>query len=100
MDTESVDIIPASEVPEGAMVFPAVVSTKRKRCQKTGEVHRHKARINLDRSKQKSGLHYDQTYAPVASWESIRFTAGAGFAKRLDNDIARLSGSLSTGTGR
>ena len=25
MDTDSVDIIPASEVPEGATVFPAVV---------------------------------------------------------------------------
>ena len=68
MDTDSVDIIPSSEVPEGSTVFPAVISTKRKRRQKTGEVYRHKAIINLNRYKQKAGLHYDQTYAPVASW--------------------------------
>ena len=72
MDTDSVYIIPASEVPEGATVFPAVVLTKCKRRQKTAEVYRHKPRINLDRSNQKEGLHYDQTYTPVASWESIQ----------------------------
>ena len=72
MDTDNVDIIPASEVPEGSTVFLDVVSTKRKRRQNTGEVYCHKARINLDGSQQNAGLHYDQTYAPVTRWESIR----------------------------
>jgi hypothetical protein len=45
---------------------------KRKRRVKTREVYKWKARLAFDGSRQVEGVHYDQTYAPVASWETIR----------------------------
>ena len=45
---------------------------KRKRKVLTGEVYKHKARLNLDGSKQVHGLDYDHTYSPTASWPAIR----------------------------
>ena len=38
----------------------------------TGEVHKHKARLNLDGSRQVKGIHCDSTCAPVASWAAMR----------------------------
>ena len=65
------EIIPLSEVPEGFKLFPAVWAMKRKRKVRTREIYKRKARLNFDGSKQKKG-DYDQTFAPVASWESVR----------------------------
>ena len=45
---------------------------KRKRDIMTRQIKKYKARLNLDGSKMKQGQHYDQTYAPVATWNSIR----------------------------
>ena len=61
-----------SEVPEGALILPAVWQMKRKRDIKTRKVKKYKARLNIDGSHMKQGIHYDQTYAPVANWNSIR----------------------------
>jgi Reverse transcriptase (RNA-dependent DNA polymerase) len=44
----------------------------RKRDLSTGERTKWKARLNVDGSKQQAGIDYDQTYAPVASWVSVR----------------------------
>lgn len=44
---------------------------QRKRKIMTGEVYKRKARLNLDGSKQVKGIHYDSSYAPVATWPSI-----------------------------
>ena len=38
---------------------------------RTREIYKYKARINIDGSKMRPGVHYNQTYAPVAAWESI-----------------------------
>jgi len=65
-------IIHRSKVPEGATVLPAVWQMKRKRDIRTRQIKKYKARLNLDGSKMKQGKHYDQTYAPVANWNSIR----------------------------
>jgi len=67
-------IIPRSQLPTGATVLPAVWQMKRKRDIRTREIKKYKARLNIDGSKMKPGKHYDpnQTYAPVASWNSIR----------------------------
>ena len=65
-------IIHRSEVPEGATILPAVWQMKRKRDIRTRQIKKYKARLNLDGSKMVYGKHYDQTYAPVASWNSIR----------------------------
>ena len=45
---------------------------KRKRKVLTGKVYAHKARLNLDGSKQLKDLDYNQTYSPMASWPAIR----------------------------
>ena len=65
-------IVPRSKVPEGATILPTVWQMKRKRDIKTREVKKYKARLNIDGSRMQQGVHYDQTYAPVASWKSIR----------------------------
>ena len=46
---------------------------KRKRYASTGEISKYKARINVDGSKMAKGLHYEETYAPVVAWATIRF---------------------------
>jgi hypothetical protein len=61
-----------SEVPKDALILPAVWQMKRKRDIKTRAIKKYKARLNIDGSRMKPGIHYDQTYAPVASWNSIR----------------------------
>jgi hypothetical protein len=53
-------------------VFSTVWAMKRKRRVMTQEVYKYKARLNLDGSQMKLSKDYDLTYAPVASWESVR----------------------------
>jgi hypothetical protein len=65
-------LIHRSKVPEGATILPAVWQMRRKRDIKTRGIKKYKARLNIDGSSMKQGVHYDQTYAPVASWDSIR----------------------------
>jgi hypothetical protein len=45
---------------------------KRKRDLRTGDIKKHKARLCLDGSKQTKGVDFWETYAPVATWNSIR----------------------------
>lgn len=61
-----------TDLPEGARVLPCVWAMRRKRDLITGDITKWKARLNVDGSKQVLGLDYDQTYAPVASWASVR----------------------------
>ena len=65
-------IILRSEVPDGEMVLPSVWAMRRKRRISTGEIYKWKARLNLDGGKQIKGINYWDTYAPVATWSSIR----------------------------
>jgi len=65
-------IIHRSKVPEGATVLPAVWQMKRKRDILTRKIKKYKARLNLDGSRMRHGIDFDQTYAPVANWNSIR----------------------------
>ena len=63
-----------NEIPPNATILPAVWQMKQKRCIKTRQVKKYKARLNIDGSKMRPGVHYDQmrSYAPVASRNSIR----------------------------
>ena len=61
-----------SEIPTDARVLPSVWAMKRKRKVLTGEVYKHKARLNLDGSKQMEGIDYHHTYSPTASWPAVR----------------------------
>ena len=72
MENGNFSIIHIKDVPKGKTVLPAVWQMKRKRDIKTRKVKKYKARLNIDGSKMKKGIHYDETYAPVASWKSIR----------------------------
>ncbi|KAI2496051.1 hypothetical protein MHU86_18472 [Fragilaria crotonensis] len=65
-------VIPKSEVPQGEIILPAVWQLKRKRDAKTGAVKKYKARLNIDGSRMRHGVHYNETYSPVASWNSVR----------------------------
>ena len=45
---------------------------RRKRHIKSGAIKKYKVRINVDGSRMVQGKHYTFTYAPVASWSTIR----------------------------
>ena len=66
-------VIRREQVPEGVQVLPAVWAMRRKRHIKTRKVYKWKARLNIDGSRMVRGVHYDESYAPVATWGSIRF---------------------------
>ena len=72
MKNGNFSIVRRSKVPKGKAILPAVWQMKRKRDIKTREIKKYKARLNIDGSRMKQGVHYDETYAPVASWNSIR----------------------------
>jgi hypothetical protein len=72
MNNGNFTVTPRSAVPEGATVLPSVWQMKRKRDIKTRQVKKWKARLNIDGSRMKEGVHYKETYAQVASWNSIR----------------------------
>ena len=65
-------IMHKDDVPSDKTILPAVWQMKRKRDIRSREIKKYKARLNIDGSRMKKGVHYDQTYAPVASWNSIR----------------------------
>ena len=50
---------------------PISLATQRKRDIKPGTIEKYKYCLNIDGSCMKQGAHYDQYYAPVASWSSI-----------------------------
>ena len=65
-------VIPCSKVPKGFRIFPGVWTLVRKRDIQTREIKKYKARLAFDGSRMREGEDYDKTYAPVASWMSIR----------------------------
>jgi hypothetical protein len=65
-------VVHKSKVPEDQTVLPAVWQMRRKRDARTGAIKKYKARLNIDGSRMKQGEHYDKTYSPVASWNSVR----------------------------
>ena len=78
LNNDNFTIIHTSEVPEGAQVLPSVWAMRRKRRSLDGEVYKWKSRLNMDGSKQRpedfvrNADEFWQTYAPVATWSSIR----------------------------
>jgi hypothetical protein len=66
------ELVPRSQVPSHIKVLPSVWAMRRKRRLSDGTVYKWKARINVDGSKQTYGIDYWETYAPVATWATIR----------------------------
>jgi hypothetical protein len=71
MDNGNFSIVKASTVPKGTTVFPAVWQMICKHNIKTREIKKYKACLNVEGSKMQQGIHYEQSYVPVASWKSI-----------------------------
>jgi hypothetical protein len=72
MNNGNFSIVERSSVPEGEAIMPTVWQMKWKRDIKTQAVKKWKARLNLDGSKMVRGADYEESYSPVASWNSIR----------------------------
>ena len=72
MGNGNFSITKRTNVPVGKTILPAVWQMKRKRDIMTRQITKYKARLNIDGSRMKKGQHYDETYAPVAKWNSIR----------------------------
>ena len=64
-------LIKKVEVPEGATILPAVWQMRQKRNIRTRQVKKYKVCLNIDGSQMQQGIHYDQMYARVTSWNSI-----------------------------
>eukprot|EP00546_Thalassionema_frauenfeldii_P000197 CAMPEP_0178937848 /NCGR_PEP_ID=MMETSP0786-20121207/25996_1 /TAXON_ID=186022 /ORGANISM="Thalassionema frauenfeldii, Strain CCMP 1798" /LENGTH=471 /DNA_ID=CAMNT_0020616487 /DNA_START=237 /DNA_END=1648 /DNA_ORIENTATION=+ len=71
-DKDTMYVHQAMKQPEKSTILPAVWQMKRKRDIRTQEIKKHKARLNIDGFRMIQGVHYEQNYAPVASWNSIR----------------------------
>jgi Reverse transcriptase (RNA-dependent DNA polymerase) len=70
------EVVLRSSKPPGDTLLPAVWAFRRKRKVATGVIYKHKARLNLGGHRMTKGKDYDETYAPVAAWPSIRLLLG------------------------
>ena len=61
-----------SEVSEGVTILPALLQMKHKMGVKTRQTKKYKVRLNIDGSMMVHQKHHEQTYAPVATCNSIR----------------------------
>ena len=65
-------IMRKSKVLKSESILPTLWQKKRKRDIITQETIKHKARLNIDGSKMKQGIHFTETHAPVANWNLVR----------------------------
>ncbi len=66
-------LIKKADMPSGVPLLSSVWQMKRKRKPSTGEISKYKARLNVNGKEQDQGVHYEETYAPVVGWATIRF---------------------------
>jgi hypothetical protein len=60
-----------SSLPKGTKLLRAVWSYRRKR-RPDGTILKYKARLCADGSRQKKGIDYEENYAPVVAWSTVR----------------------------
>ena len=65
LDDGNFEFVHCSTIPTGSKVFPAVWQMHRKCDIATQQINKWKARLNLDGSSMKKGVHYEHSYAPV-----------------------------------
>ena len=65
--------IPIDKVPKGTKLIDMVWSMQCKWRIKTQEVYKWKACLNVHGGQQEHGVHYWDTYAPVVTWQMVRF---------------------------
>ncbi len=93
MGSGNFHLVRRNSIPKTATLLPAVWSMKRKRGIRTRMIKKYKARLNVDGSRMKKGIHYDLTYSPVASWSSIRLILALAathnwYTKQIDYVLA------------
>ncbi len=66
-------LIKKDSMPSGVPLLSSLWQMKRKRKPSTGEISKYKARLNVNGKEQIQGVHYEETYAPVVGWATIRF---------------------------
>jgi hypothetical protein len=59
------EIIRRNKVPEGVKVLDSVWAMRHKRCIKTKEVYKWKARLNIHGGQQEYGMNYWETFSPL-----------------------------------
>ena len=62
---------PPIQGPRGSHNTSSGIKNEKEKGYQIKESEKYKARLNIDGSCMQYGKHYDQTYAPVASWNSI-----------------------------
>ena len=67
------EVVPRSEVPKGTRVLDMVWAMRCKRHIDTREVYKWKTWLNVHSGQQQCGINYWETYAPVFTWQTIRF---------------------------
>ena len=82
LNRKNISLIHRSNIPEDAILLPAVWQLRRKRNLSTGKIKRYKARLNVDGSKMIKHRDYDLTYAPVISWGIIRLILTISLIKK------------------
>jgi histone deacetylase 1/2 len=65
-------VVHRSSLPKGTQILPAVWSMKRKRRIATREIYKWKARLTVHGGRQKKGVNYWETYAPLVQWSTTR----------------------------
>lgn len=65
-------IMKRSKIPKNTTVLPAVWQMSRKHDIISCRILKYKAHLSIDESRMKNDIHYEETYAPVASWKSVR----------------------------
>ena len=67
------EVVPRSEVPNGTRVLDMGWAMWRKRCIDMREVYKWKVQLNIHSGQQQRSINYWETYAPVVTWQTIRF---------------------------
>ena len=72
VDNQNWRLIKRSKVPDSKPIQQSVWAMRRKHNLTTGEIVKHKARLNLHGGMQEYSENYYDTHAPVVTWFSIR----------------------------
>jgi hypothetical protein len=77
------DVVAASNLPEGAKILPTMWVFKIKRFP-DGRVRRFKARLVVRGDFQVEGVDYDEKYAPVVPWSTVRLLLSIAASQGLE----------------
>ena len=73
MDNENYFITTNIQVPSGVTILHAIWKMNSKQGINTKSIKKWKSHLHIYGSRMKKGIHHEKTYAPITSWNSIRF---------------------------